>query len=178
MILSRGHQERSTFLNLFVDWTKSVPTPWFDAFGHRVIENDGYVGQIDIQLGAAFRLQLLFGQIVGNEREILARDTIALRRIAITPIREADPSHPAGNDDDITADFLTEILLKNSAIVDFNAFNQWIPPTVWISWVSGVDENKTTLKPKSSASIERICSSMAFRASTESRAFTAFTIRR
>src|SRR5439155_27006922 len=103
--------------------------------------------------------------------------TIALGRIAVASVREADPSHTAGNDDDITANLFSEILLKNSAIVDFNAFDQWMPPVVWISWLSGVDENKIMPKPKSSASIERICSSMALPASAGSRAFTAATIR-
>src|SRR5439155_13304012 len=119
-----------------------MPPPGLDTFDHGVVENDRDVRQVDIQLGSAFRFQFLFGEIVRNESKIFARDTIALGRIAVASVREADPSHTAGNDDDITANFFSEILLKNSAIVDFNAFDQWIPPVVWISWLSGVDENK------------------------------------
>ena len=67
------------------------------------------------------------------ERKVFARDAVALRRIAVAPVGKTNPSHPAGDDDDVATDLLAEIFLKNTAIVDFNAFNQWIPPTVRIS---------------------------------------------
>ena len=41
-----------------------MPAPGLDAFDHRVVENDGDVALIDVELGAAFRLEFLFREIV------------------------------------------------------------------------------------------------------------------
>src|SRR6266850_3328330 len=85
------------------------------------------------------------------------------------PVRKTDAPHSAGDDHDIAADLLAEILLKDTAVIDFNAFDQLIPPTVRVSfsWKPGTGlKRPTPCSPKSFGSIERICSSMAWRAST------------
>src|SRR5262249_35791998 len=106
-------QQRSAGLYFFIDWTHTVPAPWFDAFDHRVVKNDGDVALIDVELGAALRFELLFRKIMRNEGEVFAWDAIPLGRIAVTPVGKTDASHTAGDNDNIAADFLAEILLKN-----------------------------------------------------------------
>src|SRR5262249_39098192 len=144
-----------------IDWTHAVPAPWFDALDHRVVEDNGDVTLINIQLGAALRFEFLFRKIMGNEGEVFAWDAIPLGRIAVTAVRETDSSHAAGDNDNIAADFLAEILLKNTAIVDFNAFDQWIPPTVRFACMCdrGV-KRPPPRRPNDFGSIERICSSI------------------
>src|SRR5262249_40555502 len=164
-------QQCSAGLYFFIDRAYAMPAPWLDAFDHCVVEDDRDVALIDIQLGAALRFEFLFRQIMGDEGEVFARDAIPFGRIAVTPVRETDSSHPAGNNDNVAADLLAEILLKNTAIVDFNAFNQWIPPTVRFACTCGRGlKRPPPRRPNSFGSIERMCSSMACRASTESPA--------
>src|SRR5438309_2260124 len=99
----------------------SIPSPGCTVF--TVLRTSSYACR------AAFRLEFLLGEIVRDERKVLAWNAIALGRIAVTPVGKTDASHAAGDDDDIAADLLAEILLKNTAIVDFNAFDQLVPPT-------------------------------------------------
>src|SRR5947209_2084639 len=186
-----------------------MPAPGLDAFDHGVVEHNRDVALIDIQLGAAFRLEFLLGEIVRDERKVLAWNAIALGRIAVTPVGKTDASHAAGDDDDIAADLFAEILLKNTAIVDFNAFDQLVPPTRGNLGNLGTVRGRKSVtdsifcnpskfgsgpdlrprlspnfppnfprRPKSLGSIERICSSMAWRASTASPAWIASTMRR
>ena len=89
------HEQTAVLDHPLVDRPHAVPTPGFDALAHRIVEHDGDVGVVDLELGAAFRFQLLLLEIGGNKSEILAGNPVSLRRVAVTTVGEW-PSGPSG----------------------------------------------------------------------------------
>ena len=130
MVLASGDQENATLADLFIDRPDAMPTPWLDALAHGVVENDGNVALVDVEFRATLGFQFFLGKVVGHECEILARNAVALRSIAVTPVRKTDASHPMCDEDDVATDFFAKILLKDAAIVDFNSLDQSFPPAV------------------------------------------------
>src|SRR5215510_6758412 len=64
MALFGNDEQCSARLDFLVDRPHTMPAPGLDAFDHRVVENDGDVALIDVELGAAFGLEFLLGEIV------------------------------------------------------------------------------------------------------------------
>ena len=64
MALFGNDEQRPARLHFFVDRAHAMPAPGLNAFDHRVVENDGDVALIDVELGAAFRLEFLLREIV------------------------------------------------------------------------------------------------------------------
>ena len=130
MIALRHHDHRAALDHLLVDRAHAVPTPRLDAFTHRVIEHHRDIRLVNVQLRARFRFEFFLGQIVSDERKILARNPVPLRRVAISPIGHADPAHLRSDDDNVAANFLRQIFLKNPAIIYFYCFDHGAP----LSW--------------------------------------------
>src|SRR5918995_3937710 len=103
-----------------------MPTPRLDPFAHRVVQNDRDVGLVDLELSAALRLQFLLGEIRRNEGEILARNPVSLRRIAVTTVGKSLLTHAARDHDNVAADLFTQVLLKDASVVNLDALDHEI----------------------------------------------------
>src|SRR5206468_7442952 len=68
-------------------------------------------------------------KIRGNEGEVLTRNPVSLRRVAVTTVRECPLPHSARDHDDIAADLFPKVFLKDTSIVDLHAFDHIFPPS-------------------------------------------------
>ena len=68
----------------------------------------------------ALGFEFLLRQVVCHECEVLARDAVALRRVTVATVGKAHAPHAAGNNDDVAANLLGQVLLKDTAVIDFN----------------------------------------------------------
>ena len=123
MLAAGDHEQAALVGDLLVDRPDAMPPPGLDAPRHRVIDHQRDVDVIDVQLGSALGLELFLGQIGRDEREVLARDPVALRGVAVAAVRERDPAHAAGDHHDVAADVLPEILLEDPAVLNLYAFD-------------------------------------------------------
>src|SRR5579875_56275 len=116
----RDDQHGAALDELLVDRADAVPGPRLDPLDHRVVEHDGDVRLVDVQLGAALRLQLLLVEVGGDEREVLTGDAVALGGVAVATVGEPGLAHAAGDQDDVAADIFGQVLLKDAAVLDLD----------------------------------------------------------
>src|SRR4030095_9631381 len=90
---------------------------------HCVAANTRDVRVIDVELGAAFCLELFLEEIRADEGEILARDAVALWRVAVASVGETNLAHAARDKNNVAADALGEILLEDPAVIYLDPFD-------------------------------------------------------
>src|SRR5215470_12847300 len=126
--LFREYQQAAVLHHSFVNGANAMPAPRLNTLAHGIVEDDGNICLVDFKFGAAFRFELLLGQIGGYEGEIFARNAVSLRSIAVTAVGKRGLPHSARNHDDVAADLLRQIFLKDASIVNFYAFDHIFPP--------------------------------------------------
>src|SRR5439155_800657 len=92
-----------------------VPRPRLDTLGGGVVHADGHVHVLWLVAGHVL-LELFVG--VGDDREVLGRDAVALRAVAVAP--EGDPPPPGltCREHDAARDAGGEVLLEDTAVHD------------------------------------------------------------
>src|SRR5262247_4263448 len=113
--LQRGHQDRAVGYRELVDRLQSVPRPRLDALGERVVHDHG---DVDV-LGLVTRhvlLELFLG--VGDDGEVLRRDSVALRAVAVATERDAQPARLARRQNDAARDARREVFLEDATVDD------------------------------------------------------------
>src|SRR5688572_17746879 len=146
MLFLGNHEEAAVLDHPLIDRPHAVPTPGLDALAHRVVEDDGDVRLIYLELGAAFRFQFLLGEIRRNKSEVFARDTVSLRRVAVAAVRKCPLPHAARDHDNVAADLFPQVLLKDASIVDLDALDHEILLSLvrfWLSVFAGRRDDRT-----------------------------------
>src|SRR5581483_9044520 len=125
----RDDELAGPFDDRVVDRPHAVVGPGLDALAHRVVEHDRDVRLVQIELRAALGLELFLAQVGRDEGEVLAGDAVALGRVAVAPVGERGLALATGDQDDIAADLLGQVLLEDAAVVDLYALDHKWPPT-------------------------------------------------
>ena len=93
--LERGHQHGAAGDGQPVDGLQPVPGPGLDALGEGVVDADGDVDLLGLVAGHVL-LELFLR--VGDDGEVLGRDAVALRAVAVAAEGDAPPAGLAYSD--------------------------------------------------------------------------------
>src|SRR5262247_3288605 len=114
--LQRGHQDGAVGHGEPVDRLKPVPRPRLHALRERVVDDHRDVDVLWL-VARHVLLELFLG--VGDDREVLRGDAVALRAVAVAAERDTPPARLAGGQHDAARDARGEVLLEDAAIDDF-----------------------------------------------------------
>ena len=115
--LQRGHQHGAVGHGEPVDGLQAVPRPRLHALRQRVVEHDRHVDVLGLVAGHVL-LELFLG--VGDDGEVLGRDAVALRAVAVAPEGDAPPAGLARRQHDAARDAGGEVLLEDAAVHDLD----------------------------------------------------------
>ena len=118
--LNRGYKYSGTLFGQLVDGLEPVPSPGLDALAQRVVDDDRYVHSLWLVLGKCL---LEFFGIVSDHSEILRRNSISFRGVAVPAERRAYFVLLAGSQHDGPANVPRQILLKYASVNNFDSCN-------------------------------------------------------
>src|SRR5262245_7141417 len=96
-----------------VDRLEPVPGPGFDALAERVVDTDGDLELLGL-VASHVLLELLLG--VRHDREILGRNAVSLRAVAVAPEGDAPAASLPGREDDPPGDPGGQVLLEDAPV--------------------------------------------------------------
>src|SRR6185369_16895596 len=93
----------------------AVPRPRLHPLGQGVVEHHRHVGVLGLVAGHVL-LELFLR--VGHDREVLGRDAVALRAVAVPPEGDAPAAGFPSRQDDAARDTSGEVFLEDTAVYD------------------------------------------------------------
>jgi hypothetical protein len=112
-LLERRHQHGAIGNGQPVDRLEAIPGPGLDALGQGVIEADRDVDFLGL---VACHVLLELFLTVGDDGEVLGRDAVPLRTIAVAAEGDAPPPRLARRQHDASADAGRQVLLEDPAV--------------------------------------------------------------